>query len=53
MQEKGYITIRLADSDRERLERLAEQAERSLSAEVRLAIREHLAKAEEPDGVAA
>jgi predicted transcriptional regulator len=42
MEEKGYVTIRLADADRERLERLAVEAERSLSAEIRLAIREHL-----------
>lgn len=51
--EKGYITIRLADSDRERLEHLAALAERSLSAEIRLAIREHLAQAAEPEGAAA
>ena len=39
---KGFVTIRLEDSVREQLEVLAKSAERSLSAEIRLAIREYL-----------
>jgi predicted transcriptional regulator len=42
MNGKGYVTIRLLDSERERLETLAVEGERSLSAEIRLAIRNHL-----------
>lgn len=39
---KGFVTLRLEDAIRERLEELAREGERSLSAEIRLAIREHL-----------
>lgn len=42
MDSKGYVTIRLKDSERAELEGLAAEAERSLSAEIRLAIRNHL-----------
>lgn len=38
----GYVTIRLGEAVREQLEELAREGERSLSAQIRLAIREHL-----------
>lgn len=43
---KGYVTIRLEDSIREQLEALARKGERSLSAQIRLAIRQHLQREE-------
>jgi predicted transcriptional regulator len=49
---KGYVTIRLLDRDRQQLEQLAEEAERTLSAEIRLAIREHLAKTDKLEAAA-
>jgi hypothetical protein len=42
MSEQGYVTIRLGNGEREKLEKLAEKGMRSLSAEIRLAIRQHL-----------
>ena len=42
--DKGYFTIRLADTMREALEAMAAENERTVSAEIRLAIREHLEK---------
>ena len=45
---KGFVTIRLEDSVREQLEALAKEGERSLSAEIRLAIREHLKNGGKP-----
>lgn len=41
-----YFTIRLPRSLRERLNRLAERNDRTASAEARIAIRDHTAKAE-------
>lgn len=43
MAQKGYVTIRLDDTQRAQLEERAAEAERSLSAEIRVAIRKHLA----------
>jgi hypothetical protein len=46
------VTVLLKPSMRAELERLAAEAERSLGGEVRLALREHLAHAQEEDQTA-
>jgi hypothetical protein len=43
------VTVLMAPSMRVELERLASEAERSLGGEVRLALREHLARAHDEE----